>query len=251
MATQPNALAAPAYPQSERVHFLRVTPSDSEIISASELDTMTDNAIVEYAAQRIVKFAMEIRPVLVKVHERFMSEKKANRPFLGYTNFDQFCLAFWNYTGRQIRNIINGTPTPKRLPAAKKPRRKTNRQVVEEGIERQQAIEVQKAREKGFEEGQVAERKAQEILNRKAAKSGAIFDPNPGVQLPSLLTAELTISWAGTIAKLKALTKSLKSESDEFVKTEARELARTLRNFSKDAADRAERLEEALRMRVR
>ncbi len=114
--------------------------SDSEIISDSELDSMTDQVLVEYAGNQIVKFAVEIRPVLIKVHQRFKDAKKAGRPFLGYTNFDDFCIAFWNYTGRQIRNIINGTPTPK-LAGGKKALRKSNRQIVQEGLEHQIEVE--------------------------------------------------------------------------------------------------------------
>jgi hypothetical protein len=89
----------------------------SEIISDTQITAMTDLALVDYVGTRIVKFAMEIRPLVVEVHTRFMAETKAGRKFVGYTNFDKFCEDFWNYTGRQIRNIINGTPTPKRLPA--------------------------------------------------------------------------------------------------------------------------------------
>jgi hypothetical protein len=92
----------------------------SEIISDTQITAMTDLALVDYVGTRIVKFAMEIRPLVVEVHTRFMAETKAGRKFVGYTNFDKFCEDFWNYTGRQIRNIINGTPTPKRLPSSRK-----------------------------------------------------------------------------------------------------------------------------------
>jgi hypothetical protein len=150
---------------------------------------------------------------------------------------------------RRLRRLLEGVnPDTKH----RNRRKKSNRHIVEEGIERQHAIEVQQARDKGFEEGRAAERKAQEILAKKAAKLGATFDPNSGVQLPSSVTAELTISWAGLIAKLKALTKSLKSNPvpDSLVKTEADELVRALRIFSKDAAERAELLEQALLAKV-
>lgn len=255
MATQPNALSVSEQPQGLTIEDLQLLAAaqSTEIISAEELPNLTDKALVEYAAGRIVKFAMEMRPVLIEVHTRFFAEKKAGRSFLGYTDFEKFCLDVLRYTSRQIRNIINGTPTPAgRSGPGRKPSRKSNRQVVEEGTERQHAIEVQQARDKGFEEGRLAERKAQEILAKKSARPGATFDPNPGVQLPSSITAELTISWAGTIAKLKPLTKSLKSnlEPDALVKTEAQELVRALRTFSKDAADRAELLEGTLRTKV-
>lgn len=236
------------------------TPSspacDSEIISDSELDTMTDQTLVEYAGNRIVKFAVEIRPVLIKVQQRFKDAKKAGRPFLGYTNFDDFCIAFWNYTGRQIRNIINGTPTPKKLPGGKKPRRKSNSQVVQEGLEHQIEVESRKARERGFEEGRIAERRAQEILRRNAEKSGTGFAgrhaQSMAMPTASQMTADLATFYAKLTNDLTALTKFLKSnpDPDERAKTETQELIRTLRTFSKDAAERAGRLDEALRVTV-
>jgi hypothetical protein len=96
---------------------MKLTPEllHSEIISESDIAGMSDRELVEYVGSRIVKFAIEIRPLVVEVHKRFMAEKEAGRKFFGYSNFDTFCEDFWKYSGRQIRNIINGTPTPKRI----------------------------------------------------------------------------------------------------------------------------------------
>jgi hypothetical protein len=178
-------------PQSTAVGVLEIPLSaDAEIISDSALDSMTDPDIVEYAAQRIVKFAVEIRPVLIKVHERFLAEKKAGRPFLGHTNFDKFCLAFWNYTGRQIRNIINGTPTPATRKEAGPGRlRKSNRQAVEEDRERQ----AEQARQEGIQEGRRIEREsfkqavqsAYERGIRDGANSGLTSESNPTEVTPA------------------------------------------------------------------
>jgi hypothetical protein len=150
---------------------------------------------------------------------------------------------------RRLRRLLEGVNPDEKH---RNHRKKSDRQIVEEGIDGQHAIELRQAREKGFEEGWAAGRKDQELLSKKAEELGATFDPNPGVRLPSSVTAELTTFYAGLIAKLKALTKCLKSnpEPDALVKTEAQELVRALRTFSKDAADRAERLDEALRVKV-
>lgn len=146
---------------------------------------------------------------------------------------------------RRLRRLLEGAnPDFKH----RNHRKKSTRRPVEEGTEGQHAIDVRQAHGKGFEERRLAERQA-EILAEKAAKLGTTFDPNPAVQLPSTVTAELTIFWQGKIAQLKALTKSLKSkpEPNELVRAEAEELIRALQKFSKDAVYRADQLEEGLR----
>src|SRR5260221_9743539 len=87
-------------------------PIDSRT-KCPDLDKMTDQALVNYAGKLIVKFASELRPVFMKVHERFVLRKLKGKPFLGYTDWDKFCLDFWNYTGRHVRRIINGEGLPK------------------------------------------------------------------------------------------------------------------------------------------
>ena len=85
-----------------------------------DLDKMSDKALVNYAGKLLVKFAGEMRPVFIKVHTRFVHRTKVQRKdFLGYTDWDRFCLDFWNYTGRHIRRVMAGDELTKRkqLPA--------------------------------------------------------------------------------------------------------------------------------------
>jgi hypothetical protein len=73
----PASIAPPRLPES-----LAVIPS--EIISDPDFASMPDRALVEYVGGRIVKFAMEIHPLVVEVHKRFMQKTKAGRKFVSY-----------------------------------------------------------------------------------------------------------------------------------------------------------------------
>lgn len=193
MSLQSNLLSVSECPQSVAVEVLEpLAPTDdaTEIISVAELASLTDKALVDYAAGRIVKFAMEIRPVLIEVHTRFFAEKKAARSFLGYTDFDKFCLDFFQYTSRQIRNIINGTPTPTAAKgAARKPRSKPTRQVVEEGLERQAA----QARQEGIREGRRIERDSMKQTAQAAYERG-VRDGAKANSVPEPTAAETTLA---------------------------------------------------------
>src|SRR6266481_7800370 len=84
-------------------------------------DGMTDRALVNYVGKQFTKFLLEMRPYLIEVHTRFLTRKAKGRPFLGYTDWDKFCIDFFHYTGRHVRRIINGEglrKPPKHLPAA-------------------------------------------------------------------------------------------------------------------------------------
>lgn len=83
---------------------------------------------------------------------------------------------------------------------------------------------------------------------QREPKSTPASDPAP--QYASPITARLTTFYSGLTTELAALTKGLKSngELDERVQIEAQNLARTLRSFSKDAAERADRIDESLQV---
>ena len=76
-------------------------------------DKMSDRALVNYVGKQFTKFLLEMRPYLIEVHTRFLQRKATSRPFLGYTDWDKFCLSFFNYTGRHVRRIISGDGLPK------------------------------------------------------------------------------------------------------------------------------------------
>jgi hypothetical protein len=86
---------------------------------------MSDRQLVNYVGKQITKFLFEMRPYLIEVHTRFLQKKVEGHPFLDYTDWDKFCLEFFNYTGRHVRRIISGEGLPKRrkrkLPAATVP----------------------------------------------------------------------------------------------------------------------------------
>ena len=87
-------------------------------------DEMSDQALVNYVGKQFTKFLLEMRPYLIEVHTRFLTKKAKGRPFLGYTDWDKFCVDFFHYTGRHVRRIINGEglrKRPKHLAAAEQP----------------------------------------------------------------------------------------------------------------------------------
>jgi hypothetical protein len=76
-------------------------------------DKMSDRQLVNFVGKQFTKFLFEMRPYLIEVHTRFIQKKSTGHPFLGHTDWDKFCVEFFNYTGRHVRRIISGEGLPK------------------------------------------------------------------------------------------------------------------------------------------
>jgi hypothetical protein len=74
---------------------------------------MSDRQLVNFVGKQFTKFLLEMRPYLIEVHKRFIEKKAIGKPFLDYTDWDKFCVEFFNYTGRHVRRIISGEGLPK------------------------------------------------------------------------------------------------------------------------------------------
>jgi len=146
---------------------------------------------------------------------------------------------------RRLRRALEGDNPDTKHDGSKKRRNKSksNRQVAEEGAERQHAVEVQQARDRGFEEGRAAERQAQEILAKK--KNKAMKEPEPAGAAAETLTKTYYVvrntkngkfkvgkmefwgdeSWGNSIAdairKAKPFSGSPAADNYEWVKVEA------------------------------
>jgi hypothetical protein len=116
-------------------------------------------------ALKYVKFIGDLVPEIIEVRQDFL-DKGDDETICGCRTFTEYCTKVLRASASHIRNLIAGQ-NPANKFSAKNPHRrfrKTNRQIADEGAERQHAIEVQEAYDRGFEDGRAAEKKAQEIL---------------------------------------------------------------------------------------
>lgn len=144
-----------------------IVKAEPLILSASivsVLDPRDERA--KLLATKYVTFVDELVPEIIEVRRDFM-EKGSDETICGCKTFTDYCLNVLRTSTSHIRRLISGQ-NPAAKFSAKKPFKKSNRQLAEDGTERQHVIELRQARDLGFEEGRVAERTAQVILAGKA-----------------------------------------------------------------------------------
>ncbi|MGA2431480.1 MAG: hypothetical protein ABSH13_23495 [Candidatus Acidiferrum sp.] len=128
-------------------------------------------------------FMVQSFALLGQVRQDFLDKGK-DETILGCSTWRAYCQNVLGYSESHVRNMLakfGNNPASKFAP--KKPHKKSIRQIADEGAERQAAIEVQQARDRGFEEGRAAEKKAQAIL---AATKTPVVHPNVADQTSSL-----------------------------------------------------------------
>jgi hypothetical protein len=76
-------------------------------------DKMSDQQLNKYVRNGFTKFLSEMRPYLIELQTRWHQRRIRGRPFLSYTNWDDYCAAELNYTGRHVNRIISGEALPK------------------------------------------------------------------------------------------------------------------------------------------
>jgi hypothetical protein len=124
--------------------------------------------------EKYVKFVGDLVPEIVVVRQDFM-EKASDETIFGCKTFTEYCTMVLRTSTSHIRRLIAGQNPASKF-AAKKPHKKfkkTNRQVVEEGLEREAKQEYKRGKEDGIREER-----------EKAAL------PAPGVTASPTLTAE-------------------------------------------------------------
>jgi hypothetical protein len=109
-------------------------------------------------------FMVQSFALLGQVRQDFL-DKGNDETILGCSTWRAYCQNILGYSESHVRNMLaksGGNPASKFAP--KKPHKKSNRQIADEGAERQAAIEVQQARDRGFEEGEKSGFEKAEIL---------------------------------------------------------------------------------------
>jgi hypothetical protein len=86
-----------------------------------QVDALTDEEVAGglHTGGMLIHVASKfLKAYAVSFKARFAERKKAKAKFCGeyYSDFDRAAKALTGYTGQQIRNIANGTPTPKPAP---------------------------------------------------------------------------------------------------------------------------------------
>jgi len=101
-------------------------------------------------------FVAQSFSLLGEVRQDFL-EKGRDEKILGCSTWSEYCQNVLGYSESHVRNMMaqSGNNPAKKF-AARKPhkRKKSNRDIAEEGLERQHTIEVKQARDQGFEEGE-------------------------------------------------------------------------------------------------
>ena len=89
----------------------------------SVIHSLSDDALVSHITLavdgfitdtdiRFRQFSVDLQPYFMEFWSRFKDEKKAGRPYLGFTNFERACDQKLHYCAKQVRRIANGQPTP-------------------------------------------------------------------------------------------------------------------------------------------
>jgi hypothetical protein len=98
----------------------------SEIISAfsnlmeiTDADELTDTALFNCMRDGLRITVQILSPLCVSFMKRFKTAKRNGKDFHGYTDFDRAAERLTGYSGRQVRNLAAGTPTPIKKAAVK------------------------------------------------------------------------------------------------------------------------------------
>ncbi len=149
--------------------------ADEDTLSSSIAQMSNDelhNEIIATYANIVEDFAM-YKALVLDARRRMAAGEKVG----GYTTWAEYVDLYLKRIDeslpsclRRLRRLLEGD-NPDTKHRNKRKKFKSNAEIVEAGRERQTAIEVRQARDRGFEEGRVAEKKAQEFLANKAAES--------------------------------------------------------------------------------
>jgi hypothetical protein len=144
-------------------------------------------------------FMVQSFALLGQVRQDFLDKGKDETILDCYT-WSAYCQNVLGISESHVRNMLAKTGSnPASKFAPKKPHKKSNRQIANEGAERQASIEVQQARDRGFEEGRAAEKKAHAIL---AANKTPVVHPNVADQTSSLAASPTPTKITSTESRL-------------------------------------------------
>jgi hypothetical protein len=139
--------------RTEPLKIQRLTQRDE--IDAQQRTREPRDARARQLRDNVKDFAASSFALMGKVRQDFM-DKGDDEKILDCATWSEYCEKALGYSESHVRNMIakHGVNPASKF-AAKKPhiRKKSNRQIVEEGRDRQHIIEVKQARDQGFQEG--------------------------------------------------------------------------------------------------
>jgi len=95
---------------------LAIIENNSEIFhtltKVADVENLSDKALFVFMRNGLQLTSRLLRPFCVSFMARFKKAKADNKEFHGYTDFNRAAERLTGYSGRQIRNIAAGTPTP-------------------------------------------------------------------------------------------------------------------------------------------
>jgi hypothetical protein len=131
----------------------------SSLTQVVDIDGLTDAVLFTYMRAGLRLSVQVLSPYCQSFIERFKKAKKEKKDFHGFTDFNRAAERLTGYSGRQVRNLAAGTPTPPKKAVAK-------RLTEAEKITRDEARKLQ-------EEQDIAEAQRQAARNRSNAESQA------------------------------------------------------------------------------
>jgi hypothetical protein len=131
----------------------------SSLTQVVDIDGLTDAVLFTYMRAGLRLSVQILSPFCQSFIERFKKAKKEKKDFHGFTDFNRAAERLTGYSGRQVRNLAAGTPTPPKKAVAK-------RLTEAEKITRDEARKLQ-------EEQDIAEAQRQAARNRSNAESQA------------------------------------------------------------------------------
>jgi len=129
----------------------------SSLTKVVDIDGLTDAVLFTYMRAGLRLSVQILSPFCQSFIERFKKAKKEKKDFHGFTDFNRAAERLTGYSGRQVRNLAAGTPTPPKKAVAK-------RLTEAEKITRDEARKLQ-------EEQDIAEAQRQAARNRSNAES--------------------------------------------------------------------------------
>ncbi|MGA7792803.1 MAG: hypothetical protein WCA19_07155 [Candidatus Acidiferrales bacterium] len=131
----------------------------SSLTQVVDIDGLTDAVLFTYMRAGLRLSVQILSPFCQSFIERFKKAKKEKQDFHGFTDFNRAAERLTGYSGRQVRNLAAGTPTPPKKAVA-------NRLTEAEKITRDETRKLQ-------EEQDIAEAQRQAARNRSNAESQA------------------------------------------------------------------------------
>jgi hypothetical protein len=110
----------------------------SALTKVTDINKLSDATLFNFMRDGLRVTAQILRPFCASFIQRFKKAKADKKDFHGYTDFNRAAERLTGYSGRQVRNLAAGTPTPvkkatiKPLSAAEKVRRNEARKLQDQ-----------------------------------------------------------------------------------------------------------------------